>query len=173
MNLKGKIYYDVDRIYLAQYIWVTSGVLWRRNEEQGSIKGGKGNISFWRRYLTSWTPSLPRSVKRFIISCKAVESPPQQFFLLSAVFHMGKNRNIFLKKFQIYEVHSGRKRRTKTSKRIKSCTMKKRETGSPTIGTCSHDGRQSEFVCHISIFDVLPNFHINPYPTNVENMVIS
>ena len=35
-------------------------------------------------------PSLPRSVKRFIISHKDVESP-LQFFLSSAVFHVDQN----------------------------------------------------------------------------------
>jgi hypothetical protein len=125
----------------------------------GIILTGKGNISFSRRRLASRTPSLPRSVKRFIISCKAVESP-LQFFLSSSVFHVYQNRNIFLKKFQIYEVDSCRKREINKSKCIKRTTTQKREMGSPTIGTCAHGGRKNGFACHISIFDVLPNFHV-------------
>jgi len=98
------------------FIWLnigtTSGVSCIGNEEWDPIKDGKGNISFSRRCLVSWTPSLPLSVKRFIISCKLAESP-LQFFLSSAELHVDQNRNIFLKKFQIYEVDSGRKREIK------------------------------------------------------------
>jgi len=82
-----------------------------------------------------------------------------------------QNRNIFLKKFQIYEVESGWKRKIKKSKRIKRTTTqeREREMGSPALGTCAHDGRQSGFACHISIFDILPNFHIKAeFIANVE-----